>query len=110
MAVRLLGKSEMKTQNAARRIREGKYANYFEVGHNQFEFYVDFGQYDPESQKVQMHTRIVTGPAYAKMMGETLTSSVGSFEREHGPIGAGAGELDLMEMVRMSLKRTETKS
>lgn len=102
--------TEMKAQSAAKKVREGKYANYFEVGHNEFEFYVDFGQYDPQSEKVQMHTRIVTGPAYAKMMGDTLASSVKTFEREHGPIGAGAGELDAMEIVRESLKRTETKS
>lgn len=99
----------MKTQSGSRKLREGKYANYFEVGHNEFEFYVDFGQYDPQSEKVQMHTRIVTGPAYAKMMGDTLTSSVKSFEREHGAIGAGADELDPMEIVRESLKRTEKK-
>jgi len=97
----------MRRQSEARKIREGKYANYFEVGHNQFEFYVDFGQYDPQSEKVQMHTRIVTGPAYAKMMGETLSSSVESFEREHGSIVADTREQDVMEMVRDSLKRTE---
>jgi hypothetical protein len=55
-----------------------------------------------------MHTRIVTSPAYAKMMGETLSSSVESFEREHGPIPANSDAVDAMEMVRESLKRTET--
>lgn len=100
----------MRAHSGAKRIREGKYANYFEVGHNQFEFYVDFGQYDPQSEKVQMHTRIVTGPAHAKMIGEVLSSSVENFEREHGPIVADTGELDVMEMVRESLKRTEAKS
>jgi len=92
------------------RVHDRKYANYFEVGHNPFEFYVDFGQYDPHSEKVQMHTRIVTSPAYAKMMGETLSSSVESFEREHGMILANSDEIDAMEMVRESLKRTETQS
>ena len=102
--------SRMKTHAKAARVRQGKYANYFEVGHNEFEFYVDFGQYDPRSEKVQMHTRIVTGPAYAKMMGGSLSASVESFEREHGPIPANSDEVDAMEMVRESLKRTETKS
>jgi hypothetical protein len=100
--------SRMKAHAKGTRVREGKYANYFEVGHNPFEFYVDFGQYDPRSEKVQMHTRIVTSPVYAKMMGETLASSVDSFEREHGPIPANSEEVDAMEMVRESLKRTET--
>ncbi len=99
----------MKTHAKGTRVREGKYANYFEVGYNPFEFYVDFGQYDPQSEKVQMHTRIVTSPAYAKMMGETLSSSVESFECEHGTIPANSDEIDAMEMVRESLKRTESK-
>jgi hypothetical protein len=110
LAGQLLPSPMMKTQSGARKVREGKYANYFEVGYNRFEFYVDFGQFDPQSEKVQMHTRIVTGPAYAKMMGETLSSSVQSFEGEHGPIVADTRELDAMEMVRESLRRTENKS
>ena len=99
----------MKARVKGIRVGDRKYANYFEVGHNPFEFYVDFGQYDPNSEKVQMHTRIVTSPAYAKMMGETLSSSVENFEREHGTIPANSDEVDAMEMVRESLKRTETK-
>ena len=94
----------MSAQAKGKRAREGRYANYFEVGHNAFEFYVDFGQYDPQSEKVQMHTRIVTSPVYGKLLGETLASSVQSFEREHGPIPLNTEELDAMEMVRESLK------
>ena len=100
----------MKAHVKSTRVREGKYANYFEVGHNPFEFYFDFGQYDPQSEKVQPLILIVTSPACAKMMGETLSSSVASFEREHGPIPVTSDEVDVMEMVRQSLKRTETKS
>jgi hypothetical protein len=100
----------MKAHFKGTRVREGKYANYFEIGHNPFEFYVDFGQYDPQSQKVQMHTRIVTSPAYAKIMGRTLLSSVESFEREHGTIQANSEEIDAMDIVRESLNRTESKS
>jgi hypothetical protein len=99
----------MNAQIKPSRVREGKYTNYFEVGHNPFEFYVEFGQYDPPSQKVQMHTRIVTGPAYAKMLVETLSASVENFEREHGPIPAGSADADPMEMVRESLKKMEIK-
>jgi hypothetical protein len=95
----------MKAQSKASRLRECKYANYFEVGHNPFEFYVDFGQYDPQAEQVQMHTRIVTSPAYAKMLGATLSGSVENFENEHGPIAANADDADPMEMVRESLER-----
>jgi hypothetical protein len=99
----------MKAQTRASRLRECKYANYFEVGHNPFEFYVDFGQFDPQSQRVQMHTRIVTSPAYAKMLGEILAGSVGNFEGEHGPI-ANPDEIDPMEMVRESLERNAVRA
>src|SRR5215510_1397185 len=99
----------MKREDKAKKVREGKYANYLEVGHNQYEFYFVFGQFDPESEKVQMHTRIVTGPAFAKMMGKRLSSSVETFERENGPILAETDDFDAMEMVRESLKKTETK-
>ena len=97
----------MKAHTKGTRAREGKYANYFEIGCNAFEFYVDFGQYDPQFESVQMHTRIVTSPAYAKMMGKTLSSSVENYERDYGPITANSDAVDAMEMVRESLKRTE---
>lgn len=99
----------MKPHVKPTRVREGKYANYFEVGHNPFEFYIDFGQYDPQSEQVQMQTRIVTSPAYAKMLVETLSASVQSFEREHGPIPANTDDVDAMEVVRESLKKMEIK-
>jgi hypothetical protein len=99
----------MKPPAKETRVRERKYASYFEVGNNPFEFYVDFGQYDPHSENVEMHTRIVTNPAYAKMLAKTLSSSVESFEHEHGPIRASSEEIDAMEMVTESLKRTESK-
>jgi hypothetical protein len=70
---------------------------------------LDFGQYDPHAENVDMHTRIVTNPAYAKMLAKTLSSSVESFEHEHGPIRASSEEIDAMEMVTESLKRTESK-
>src|SRR3954454_10578121 len=100
----------MKPQTKPTRILEGKYANYFEVGHNPFEFYFDFGQYDPPSDNVRILTRILTSPSCAKMLLETLTASVQNFEREHGAIATGADDVDAMEFVRKSLKRMEVKS
>jgi hypothetical protein len=94
----------MKAHHKPNRVREGKYANYFEVGHNPFEFYFDFGQYDPNSEQVQMHTRIVTSPAHAKLLGQTLSGSVDSFESENGAIPAPSDDADPMELVRESLE------
>lgn len=66
---------------------EGRYANYFTVGHNAFEFLLDFGQLYAETQEGRLHTRIVTSPAYVKEFLETLQHSVAQYELAFGPIG-----------------------
>ncbi len=65
---------------------EGCYANYFQVGHNAFEFVLDFGQCYPEDTEAWCHTRIVTGPAYAKVLAETLRKSLDHYEHTFGVI------------------------
>ena len=51
---------------------EGRYPNYFKVGHNNFEFVLDIDQFYPENEYAQLHTRIVTTPTHAKAMLETI--------------------------------------
>ena len=62
--------------------RKGKYANYFEVGHNTFEFVADFGQY--EGDDVTWHTRVIMNPSAARAFLDLLTESLEHFERRHG--------------------------
>jgi Protein of unknown function (DUF3467) len=62
------------------------YANYCEVGHNAFEFLLDYGQFRPESGNVQVHSRIVTGPVQAKLFARMFTQAVERFEASHGLI------------------------
>ena len=50
-----------------------------------------------------MHTRIVTGPVYAKLMAELLKDAVTRFEFEHGPIQPAEDELDPVELVKQSI-------
>jgi hypothetical protein len=69
-----------------RRVPLAAYANYFEVGHNAFEFLIDFGQYQPEADAVIMHSRMATGPVHAKLLAGLLSDAVARFEAEHGPI------------------------
>ncbi len=66
-----------------------RYANYLTVGHNAFEFLLDFGQFYTDTAGASVHTRIVTNPMYAKAFLVTLTESVEVYEREHGEIGEG---------------------
>ncbi len=65
---------------------DGRYANYFKVGHNAFEFVLDFGQIYSETKTEQFHTRIVTGPAYAKALLRTLQESIDKYEQTFGAI------------------------
>jgi hypothetical protein len=68
---------------------EGRYANYFEVGYNAFEFLLDFGQLYPEKGKAYPHTRIITTPNYARALLETLKESIDKYEQGFGPITEG---------------------
>jgi uncharacterized protein DUF3467 len=65
---------------------EGRYANYFKVGHNAYEFVLDFGQLYPDSAREQTHTRIVTGPQYAKALVQVLRESLDRYEQAFGVI------------------------
>ena len=65
---------------------EGRYANYFEIGHNPFEFILDFGQFHGGDRNAVFHTRIITGPAYAKALFHTLGSAIEEFEKGCGVI------------------------
>ena len=65
---------------------EGRYANYFEVGYNAFEFVINFGQlYEPTAEG-RAHTRIITSPVYAKALVETLADSIKRYESSFGVV------------------------
>jgi hypothetical protein len=68
---------------------EGRYANYFKVGHNAFEFVLDFGQFYPENSGAWFHTRIISAPIYAKALLQTLGESIDLYEQTFGVIQGG---------------------
>jgi hypothetical protein len=66
--------------------QEGRYSNHFKVGFNSFEFILDFGQaYEGVSVELH-HTRLITGPAYAKALAHLLHESVAAYEQTYGTI------------------------
>ncbi len=65
---------------------EGRYANYFKVGHNAMEFVIDFGQHYSGTEDAELYTRIVTGPCYAKSLLELLWESIEQYEKVFGSI------------------------
>ena len=70
-------------------LSERHYANYFEIGFNAFEFLLDFGQFYPGDKKARREVRIITSPAYAKSLLETLRESLDRYEQSFGVIGKG---------------------
>ena len=62
------------------------YANYFEVGHNAFEFLIDFGQIDPQRGAILINSRLAVGPTHAKLLARLLARSVTEHEAEFGAI------------------------
>ena len=62
-------RNKRKKWNARRRRRHSRaalYVNYFEVGHNPFEFLIDLGQYHPgpteADGRIAIHTRVAVAP------------------------------------------------
>jgi len=68
------------------------YANYFEVGHNAFEFLFDAGQVDPQSGTIRFTTRIAISPVHAKLLSALLVRSIDQFETQYGTIPAISDE------------------
>jgi hypothetical protein len=63
-----------------------RYANYFEIGHNAGEFILDFGQAYASAGERQVHTRIVTSPAYARAFLRVLENAIERHEQAYGAI------------------------
>ena len=59
--------------------KEGRYANFFQIGHNPFEFLLEFGQQDRG-----IHTRIYVSPQYARVLSDLLIETLRQHEREFG--------------------------
>lgn len=87
-----------------------RYSNYFEVGHNAYEFLIDFGQFQPEVEGVVLHTRIAVGPTHAKLLAATLGKAVAQHEAEHGTIPDAADAPSPLEVVMRSLPDFEHRA
>jgi len=51
---------------------EGKFANFFRAGRNDYEIVIEFGQLYQGEDTPRIHSRIVTSPAYARELLEAL--------------------------------------
>ena len=65
---------------------EGQYANHYRIGHNAFEFVIEFGQYYEGNREARFHTRIISNPIYAKKLLQLLSESIERYENRFGSI------------------------
>ena len=65
---------------------EGRYANYFNIGHNSAEFVLDFGQSYGEGDQARIHSRIVMSPVHSKILWRVLRDSLLQYEERFGVI------------------------
>ena len=87
-----------------------RYSNYFEVGHNAYEFLIDFGQYQPEVSEVVLHTRIVAGPTLMKLLHDMVSDAICRYESENGPIPCPNDTQNPMEVLLRSLPDFERRA
>jgi|SRR5688572_22992298 len=87
-----------------------RYSNYFEVGHNAYEFLIDFGQYHPELSEVVLHTRIVAGPALTRLLLDMMRDAIAKYEEENGPIPCPSDSQNPMELLLRSLPDFEHRA
>jgi hypothetical protein len=83
------------------------YANFCEVGHNAYEFLIDFGQFQPAAGEVRVHSRIVSGPVQAKLFARVLNDALARYEREHGAI-AVPGDHDALAALMSAMPDFES--
>jgi hypothetical protein len=73
---------------------EGRYANYFQVGHNAFEFVLEFGQLYGGDALPALHTRIITNPVYCQELLRILGDALDAYRRAFGDIPRASGGRD----------------
>ena len=67
-------------------VGEGRYANYAEIGHNEWEFIFDFGQVWVDTQPGRLYLRIITSPDTAERLYRLLTDALSEYRSAYGEI------------------------
>jgi hypothetical protein len=62
---------------------EGRYANFFKVGHNAYEIVIEFGQLYKTERTPRIHGRVITSPAYARELLATLQQALHEYQEEY---------------------------
>jgi hypothetical protein len=66
--------------NSAKPDLDARYANFFEVGHNESEFVLVFGQFCHGNNDARPHTKIITTPSYANELLQVLQEALKRYQ------------------------------
>ncbi|HUT03191.1 MAG TPA: DUF3467 domain-containing protein [bacterium] len=64
----------------------GKYANFVNVWHSNYEFVIDLGQVMPGRNEIRVFDRIITNPLRAKLFWKALEMNIQKYEETFGTI------------------------
>jgi len=63
-----------------------KFANSVKIWHTPFEFYLDFGQFIPGTNKIKVTSRIVITPQHAASLRAAILDNIAKYEAQFGKI------------------------
>lgn len=63
-----------------------KFANSVKIWHTPFEFYLDFGQFIPGTNKIKINARIVITPQHAISLRSAILDNLAKYEAQFGKI------------------------
>ncbi len=63
-----------------------KFANSIKIWHTPFEFYLDFGQFIPGTNKIKVNARIVITPQHAISLRSAILDNISKYEAQFGKI------------------------
>ena len=63
-----------------------KFANSVKIWHTPFEFYLDFGQFIPGTNKIKLNARIVITPQHAVSLRAAIVDNIAKYEAQFGKI------------------------
>lgn len=63
-----------------------KFANSVKIWHTPFEFYLDFGQFIPGTNKIKVTSRIVITPQHAASLRAAIVDNIAKYEAQFGSI------------------------
>jgi|GEM_PF-1999539 len=87
-----------------------KFANSVKIWHTPFEFYLDFGQFIPGTNKIKVTSRIVITPQHAASLKAAIIDNIAKYEAQFGKIKDVSSMRPGVRMISEKEKKEETSA